>query len=531
MKPQTLKALVYRDCRKAVRISTLLHFVGELIGGTIVILIADRLGSFADSIIGNNLSLGMEQVGSLLIYLMISILAVPAFGLLGNLALIKAAFTHEYMLLERYLDKTYETATTINEGEVSIRLEDDAVDLRCYWVLILSKLFSLPFRILFVLWFSLRIHLLFTVFVIMIALLKLLVPVLVHKLEGRYDQETREYNAQMKTYETEILRSPYMIKLLGLMQPFLTRIDSRYQEYYKKTFRRKALCTAAASQISTFLDTFCTLLILLVGALLVARGGIAAGSVAAMLGYFTVYNSIMKDVSYIIRKQPLMDNAAKRVELFYADFEATDHSDLPPVTRITASDLIYSFDDRTIFSGLNFEIHTGEKVAIVGENGSGKSTLLKILAGLLPGYGGKLLLNNAPLDPSAAAAWREQFTYAAQDPYLFGITMRENVHLGNLKASADEVDDILKQLGLDHLADRTVSLSQTELSGGEKQKISIARALLKKTPILLLDEPSNHLDADAVEWLADRLRSSPQTILYISHNPTLVELADQKIQL
>jgi len=187
--------------------------------------------------------------------------------------------------------------------------------------------------------------------------------------------------------------------------------------------------------------------------------------------------------------------------------------------------------DRTIFSGLNFEIHTGEKVAIVGENGSGKSTLLKILTGLLPGYVGKLLLNNTPLDPSAAVAWREQFAYAAQDPYLFGITMRENIHLGNLKASADEVDDILKQLGLDHLADRTVSLSQTELSGGEKQKISIARALLKKTPILLLDEPSNHLDADAVEWLADWLRSSPQTILYISHDPTLVELADQKIQL
>ncbi len=531
MKPQTLKSLVYRDCRKAVRISTLLHFVGELIGGTIVILIADRLGSFADSIIGSNLSLGMDQVGPLLFYLMISILAVPAFGLLGNLALLKAAFTHEYMLLERFLDKTHETATAIDEGKVSIRLEDDAVDLRCYWVLILSKLFSLPFRIIFVLWFSLRIHPLFTVFVIMIALLKLLVPIFVRKLEGRYDQETREYNAQMKTYETEILRSPYMVKLLGLMQPFLTRIDSRYQQYYEKTFRRKAFCTAAASQISTFLDTFCTLLILLAGALLVVHGSIAAGAVAAMLGYFTVYNSIMKDVSYIIRKQPLMDNAAKRVELFYADFEATDHFDLPPMTQLAAHDLAYSFDERTLFSGLNFEIHTGDKVAICGENGSGKSTLLKILAGLLPGYEGKLLLNNAPLDPSAAAAWREQFAYAAQDPYLFGITARENVHLGNLEASAAEVDALLKQLGLDHLADRTISLGQTELSGGEKQKISIARALLKKTPVLLLDEPSNHLDADAVEWLADWLRSSPQTILYISHDPRLSELADQKIQL
>ena len=107
----------------------------------------------------------------------------------------------------------------------------------------------------------------------------------------------------------------------------------------------------------------------------------------------------------------------------------------------------------------------------------------------------------------------------------------EHRHHGKSSETFLDTDDILKQLGLDHLADHTVSLSQTELSGGEKQKISIARALLKKTPILLLDEPSNHLDADAVEWLADWLRSSPQTILYISHDPTLVGLADQKIQL
>ncbi len=531
MKPQTLKSLVYRDCRKAMRVSTLLHFVGELIGGTVAIYIANQLGGFADSILYSNVSLGLEQIRALLIGLLISILAVPTFGLLGNLAMLKAAFTHEYMLLERFLDKTHETATTIDEGEVSIRLEDDAVDLRCYWVLILSKLFSLPARLVYVLWFSLKIHPLFTIFVIMIALLKLLVPIGVRKLEARYDSETREYNTQMKTYETEIIRSPHMIKLLGLLQPYLSRIDDRYRSYFQKTFRRKALCSAAATQISTFLDTFCTLLILLAGAALAASGAIGAGAVAAMLGYFTVYNTIMKDISYIIQKTPIMDNCAKRMELFYEGFETADVSSLPSITQISAQGLSFAYDDHAVFSDLDFQLHAGDKVAICGENGSGKSTLLKILAGLLPGYEGKLLLNNAPPAPSAAAAWREQFAYAAQDPYLFGITVRENVHLGNLEASDTEVDALLKQLGLDHLADRVVTLSQNELSGGEKQKISIARALLKKTPILLLDEPSNHLDVETVEWLKNLIRTSGQTILYISHDPALVTLADQQIQL
>lgn len=164
MKPRSLKALVYRDCRRAMRTSTVLLFISELIGGTVAIYIADQLGGFADSILDSNVALGLEQIRTLIIALLISILAVPAFGLLGNLTMLKAAFTHEYMLLERFLNKTHHTATRIDEGEIANRLEDDAIDLRCYWVLILSKLFSLPARLIYVLWFSLKIHPLFTGF-------------------------------------------------------------------------------------------------------------------------------------------------------------------------------------------------------------------------------------------------------------------------------------------------------------------------------------------------------------------------------
>ena len=124
---------------------------------------------------------------------------------------------------------------------------------------------------------------------------------------------------------------------------------------------------------------------------------------------------------------------------------------------------------------------------------------------------------------------RRQFAYAQQDPYLFEGTVRENIHLGNLQASDKEVEDVMERLGILALADRQITLGQKELSGGEKQKISIARAVLKNADILLLDEPDNNLDSQTLEWLKNFIRQSNKTIIYVSHDEMLSKAADRRI--
>ncbi|MBQ8401757.1 MAG: ATP-binding cassette domain-containing protein [Clostridia bacterium] len=94
-----------------------------------------------------------------------------------------------------------------------------------------------------------------------------------------------------------------------------------------------------------------------------------------------------------------------------------------------------------------------------------------------------------------------------------------------------DIDPILEQLGIAYLADRVLEYGKDTLSGGEKQKISLARALAGNAPLLILDEPGNNLDTRTLEWLADWIRSSDKTILYISHDPVLTAAADRCIAL
>ena len=183
----------------------------------------------------------------------------------------------------------------------------------------------------------------------------------------------------------------------------------------------------------------------------------------------------------------------------------------------------------SVFENLSFTVKSGEKVVIVGKNGSGKSTLTKLLCGLFTNYHGSLKVNGTELSEFSMDSFRKQIAYAAQDPFLFEGSVRENIHLGNLNASDAETDELVDRLGIRELSEKKISAGQKELSGGEKQKISIARALLKNTSLLILDEPSNNLDQQTIEWLQNLIVYYPKTILYISHDQKMIELADQKI--
>ena len=169
-----------------------------------------------------------------------------------------------------------------------------------------------------------------------------------------------------------------------------------------------------------------------------------------------------------------------------------------------------------------------EKNVICGENGTGKSTLLKLLLGLFPGYQGEILINGKELGSLNPAKWREKCAFVEQVPFLFEGTVRENVKLGQ-EVSEKKVDQVLERVGIVHLADRRVGGEKSELSGGECQKIAIARALLRNAEVLILDEPTNHLDEAAKQWLMDFVRNFDQTMIYVSHEESMIQLADRKI--
>lgn len=201
------------------------------------------------------------------------------------------------------------------------------------------------------------------------------------------------------------------------------------------------------------------------------------------------------------------------------------------ITYIRCENLTYAYGDRQALSRISFTIHRGEKTALCGPNGSGKSTLMKIMLGLLTGYGGSLNIDGRELSEWNPAAYRSHIAYAPQDPFLFEGTVLENIRIANPHMPEAALAALLDKLGIGYLADHQVAPGSGGLSGGEKQKVSIARACVRDTDFLFLDEPENNLDKDTLDWLCAFLRESGKTVVFISHDDRLTACADNVIML
>ncbi|MGW4828606.1 ABC transporter ATP-binding protein [Amycolatopsis japonica] len=191
--------------------------------------------------------------------------------------------------------------------------------------------------------------------------------------------------------------------------------------------------------------------------------------------------------------------------------------------------------------GVSFEIRPGETVAVVGRNGAGKSTLFKLLCRLYDPTGGRILLDGVDIREYDPVELRRQISAMFQDYVTYQGTAAENIGLGDLTHLVDRerIETSAKRAGADERIERLPNGYDSplgrwfdqgvSLSGGEWQKIALARAFLREAPILILDEPTSALDAQAEHDLFSRLRelSEGRTTLYISHRFSTVRQAER----
>lgn len=526
----SLKRKILSDFSTAMIPTVAFYMFNEIAAGILTVYTAGVLGALADAVFKLDLAHGLVNIRELIICILITVFIIPFMGMIGEILMFECSLKHDRLVLGKYLDKTYGGAMIIDAGEAQYRLENDPNAFRCEAVDLVTKIIVTPVTAAFLMFNALRINLIYTVTVILISLIKLAVPVAVRKLQAMYDRESRDYNTIVRKYETEIAVKPYAVTLCGLTKALICRLDAKFKDYYRNVLRKSVKCSVIADNISGFLDTFCYLSILLIGALMISKNTVTAGAVAAMTGYFSVFNTVAGNTAVLIKRIPVFRNIVERMKLLYGGSEDMSGELAADVCSITADGFSFSYDgDNNVIDNLSFEIFRGKKTVITGENGSGKSTFIKLLCGLLKNYSGSLKIGGTELSKAAPESWRNQFAYASQEPYLFEGSVFENVHLGNLSASDDEVKALMEDIGIVYLADRVVSMRGNDLSGGEKQKISIARAMLKDTPFLFLDEPSNNLDDETKEWLRSFILNTDKTIVFISHDKALIDAADSRI--
>jgi subfamily B ATP-binding cassette protein MsbA len=202
----------------------------------------------------------------------------------------------------------------------------------------------------------------------------------------------------------------------------------------------------------------------------------------------------------------------------------------------------FFYDSEAGFSldGVSFRAPAGKTTAIVGPSGSGKTTLVSLLCRFRDPFSGEILAAGEPLSSMDLDDWRSCISWAGQDSYLFGATVRENIRYGNLAASDAEVidaaivadaDAFIRQLPEGY--NTKIGNSGVSLSGGQTQRLALARAFLRKPPILILDEATSALDSISEDFIQHYLRHTgrSQTVIVISHRLSTVKYADHIVVL
>jgi ATP-binding cassette, subfamily B, bacterial len=283
-------------------------------------------------------------------------------------------------------------------------------------------------------------------------------------------------------------------------------------------------------------------LILGVGAWHVMNGKLSVGELIVILTYMASVYQPLEQLSTtvgMIHEELVQFNAS--ISLLDMEPEVKEKPDAIELDRvrgwITAEDVSFAYSSRKrTLEDVSFRVAPGERVAVVGHTGAGKSTLMSLLIRFYDPKQGRISFDGVDLRDIKLASLRDQISVVLQEPLLFSGTIAENIRYGSLEASDEEIEAAARAANCHDFITRLPDGYETVLgergahiSGGERQRICVARAFLRDAPILILDEPTSSIDSKTEDVILDSLEDlmEGRTSFMIAHRLSTVRHADQ----
>lgn len=332
-------------------------------------------------------------------------------------------------------------------------------------------------------------------------------------------------------------------------EPYMQRRWEMFSALAANTSMKSRRLSSIATGMVAFFQQIQTVALVILGVYLIAAGELSMG---AMIGTVMLAGRATAPLGQVVglavrfqQAKAALTSLNKLMALPVDRADSQHYLPNPTLTgQVTLKDIDFAYpappmqSAPAVLQGVSLTIKAGERVAILGRVGSGKSTLLRLIARLYTPVKGQMLSDGIDVKQIDPADWRKAVGYVAQESRLFYGTLRDNVMIGKPQASVEEFVRVLKLTGLDEVAARHplgVNLPIGEmgegLSGGQRQMVSLARSLLLRPSMLLLDEPTSAMDTQSEAQFMQHLHRAiqGQTLVVVTHRSALLALVERII--
>lgn len=357
----------------------------------------------------------------------------------------------------------------------------------------------------------------------------------------KVNRETMEKNSKLTSYLIESLNGIETIKAFNSEREVNLETEKRFIKFIKAIFKNERINNLQVT-FKRLVESIFAIIVLWIGSTQVLNGSISFGELLtfnALLAYF------LDPIENIINLQPTVQTAlvaAERLsEILDLELEKSEQEDkkIKPQSlkgNIEFKNVDFRYGTRNlILKNINMTIKKGERIALVGESGSGKTTLAKLLLNFYQCEKGEILVNNYNLLDINVESLRDKIAYISQETFLFNGTILENLMLGNPYLTYEEVIDACEKAQIHGFINSLplryntlVEENGSNFSGGQKQRLSIARAILRKPEILIMDEATSNLDSITEKAIERTIHdfSEGMTTIIIAHRLSTIMRCD-----
>ncbi len=378
-----------------------------------------------------------------------------------------------------------------------------------------------------------------TLVVILIVPIKYGIVSLISRKTRKWTQERLEKLSNFTGWFSENIDGIKEIKLWGLYRKQWEEFQKRQKELLK-LHQKESLLESVNNNIETALSWGVTGLLYILGGMQMAEGHLSLGGVFAFISYS---GYVTDPIMMLLNLRIFFSTIIPSAERLFQIFELEEESDTGKLKvkqdqgiQIEYRQVSYAYENgRSILTSADIKITQGEKVAIVGENGSGKTTFLNLLLRFLEPQEGEITVNGTNINEIEADSYRGLFAVVDQAPYLFSGTIRENIDL-DLRTDRETFLRACEKSGADNFIAKlpekeksVIGQNGSMLSGGERKKVAVARAMVREAPIIVLDEATAGYDGESDAHLHDFLihQTEGKTLIVITHNQEHLEGMDQ----